>query len=132
MSKFAIFIALLSFDTSTLNLNVALASSWRSDLLAVAEPGEKASEFLQNVMNSMRVRSTGKARVPLPRISNLADLVGGFPRFCMNGTLYRFMGRHTQVGLPDSLYPAVVIGAPVEAQGRNTINGLKIGDSVTY
>ncbi|KAG0585410.1 hypothetical protein M758_2G009100 [Ceratodon purpureus] len=71
--------------------------SWRSDLLAVAEPGEKASEFLQNVISSMRLGSTGKTRVPLPQLSNLAELVAGFPRFSMGGTLYRFMGRHTQV-----------------------------------
>lgn len=69
--------------------------------MAVAEPGEKATEFLQNVINGMRLGSTGKARVPLPRISNLADLVAGFPRFSVSGTLYRFMGRHTQVSSPD-------------------------------
>lgn len=99
---------MLDFDIRSLNRNVPLPSSWRSDLLAVAEPGEKASEFLQNVISSMRLGSTGKARVPLPRISNLADLVAGFPRFSVSGTLYRFMGRHTQVGLPDPLIPGIV------------------------
>lgn len=49
----------------------------------------------------MRLGSTGKARVPLPRLSNLGELVAGFPRFSMGGTLYRFMGRHTQVSLTD-------------------------------
>ena len=77
--------------------------SWRSDLLAVAEPGEKASEFLQNVISSMRRGKSGKTRVPLPRLSNLADLVAGFPRFNIGGTLYRFMGRHTQVSLRDAI-----------------------------
>lgn len=75
--------------------------SWRSDLLAVAEPGDEASEFLQNVVSSMRLGSKGKSKVALPPLSNLADLVAGFPRFSMSGTLYRFMGRHTQVSLPD-------------------------------
>ncbi|XP_024394241.1 phospholipase A I isoform X2 [Physcomitrium patens] len=71
--------------------------SWRSDLLAVAEPGENATEFLQNVINSLRLGLAGKTRAQLPPISNLAGLVAGFPRFSVGGTLYSFMGRHTQV-----------------------------------
>lgn len=72
-------------------------SSWKSDILAVAEPGEIASEFLQNVIGSMRLGSFGRRPARLSHFSNLSDLVARFPRFIMGGTLYRFMGRHTQV-----------------------------------
>lgn len=72
-------------------------SSWRSDILAVAEPGEIASEFLQNVIGSMRLGTYGRRPARLSHFSNLSDLVARFPRFIMGGTLYRFMGRHTQV-----------------------------------
>lgn len=80
------------------NININFLCSWRSDLLAVAEPGENATEFLQNVINSLRLGLAGKTRAQLPPISNLAGLVAGFPRFSVGGTLYSFMGRHTQVG----------------------------------
>lgn len=67
--------------------------SWRSDIFAVAEPGELAETFLRQAGAGVRT-----LRKSPPK--SLTDLVKAAPRFLLGGTMHRFMGRHTQV-MPD-------------------------------
>lgn len=77
-----------------------LILSWQSDIFAVAEPGESAEAFLQNVITSMCLSSGDKIKKQhsvLRRMSTIATLVSKFPKFYIGRALYRFIGRQTQV-----------------------------------
>eukprot|EP00897_Mesotaenium_endlicherianum_P003568 jgi/Mesen1/3239/ME000187S02402 len=76
--------------------------SWRSDIMAVAEPGDMADAFVAQAAASVRNarRRAIRAGTPMPPVRSLSELVQSAPRFIMAGGLHRFLGRHTQV-LPD-------------------------------
>ncbi|EFJ31555.1 hypothetical protein SELMODRAFT_408233 [Selaginella moellendorffii] len=75
---------------------IGLVLSWRTDIFAVAEPGDMGVEFLQKVTTSIRqsfVKSHGSKNVQLPTYTKLEDLVSRHPRFVLDGALHCFMGR---------------------------------------
>lgn len=74
--------------------------SWKKDVFVVAEPGELADKFLQNVkfslMSTMRTHRRRDASV-LAGISTISGLVAGRPCFQIGGIVHRYIGRQTQV-----------------------------------
>ncbi|KZV37161.1 hypothetical protein F511_15081 [Dorcoceras hygrometricum] len=74
--------------------------SWQNDVFVVAEPGELADKFLQNVKYSMLSMMKGRRRKHASVITNLstvADLVSCRPYFHIGGVVHRYIGRQTQV-----------------------------------
>ena len=66
----------------------------------VAEPGELAEKFLQNVKYSLLSMMKGRKRNYTSVISNIttvADLVSCRPYFQIGGVVHRYIGRQTQV-----------------------------------
>lgn len=74
--------------------------SWQKDVFVVAEPGELADKFLQNVkfslLSLMRAHHRRDASI-VTGISNIADLVARRPCFQIGGVVHRYIGRQTQV-----------------------------------
>ena len=74
--------------------------SWKKDVFVVAEPGELADKFLQNVKFSllpvMRAHHWKGASI-VTGISTIADLVARRPCFQIGGVVHRYIGRQTQV-----------------------------------
>ncbi|KAI5081182.1 hypothetical protein GOP47_0004365 [Adiantum capillus-veneris] len=79
--------------------SAGLILGWQSEVFAVAEPGVSADAFLQNVIGFMRLFSGSRPKKQLitPKITTVANLVAEFPKFFIGRTLYRFIGRQTQV-----------------------------------
>ncbi|KAL3627536.1 Phospholipase A I [Castilleja foliolosa] len=74
--------------------------SWQNDVFVVAEPGELAEKFLQNVKYSLLSMLKGRRRKYASVISNIstvADLVSCRPYFQIGGVVHRYIGRQTQV-----------------------------------
>lgn len=66
----------------------------------VAEPGELAEKFLQNVKYSLLSMMKGRKRnytSVITNISTVADLVSCRPYFQIGGVVHRYIGRQTQV-----------------------------------
>ncbi|GAV81873.1 Arm domain-containing protein/Patatin domain-containing protein/LRR_8 domain-containing protein [Cephalotus follicularis] len=82
------------------NDTVGSILSWQNDVFVVAEPGELADKFLQNVklslLSVMRSRCR-KAAAFLANISTIADLVKCKPYFQVGNIVHRYIGRQTQV-----------------------------------
>ncbi|XP_047954768.1 phospholipase A I-like [Salvia hispanica] len=73
---------------------------WQNDVFVVAEPGELAEKFLQNVKYSLLSMMKGRKRNYTSVISNIttvADLVSCRPYFQIGGVVHRYIGRQTQV-----------------------------------
>ncbi|MCO5598027.1 hypothetical protein L7F22_052116 [Adiantum nelumboides] len=79
--------------------SAGLILGWQSEAFAVAEPGVSADAFLQNVIAYMRLFSGSKHKKQLVarKITTVANLVAEFPKFFIGRTLYRFIGRQTQI-----------------------------------
>nr|GEX43802.1 phospholipase A I-like [Tanacetum cinerariifolium] len=78
--------------------------SWQNDIFVVAEPGELAEKFLQNVKYSFQSMLRGRRRRYMSDISNIstvADLVASKPCFQIGAVVHLFMGRQTQVNDDD-------------------------------
>lgn len=76
--------------------------SWQNDVFVVAEPGELAEKFLQNVKYSLLSMLKGRRRNYTSAISNIStvsDLVACRPYFQIGGVVHRYIGRQTQVCL---------------------------------
>ncbi|XP_054777187.1 phospholipase A I-like isoform X1 [Prosopis cineraria] len=77
-----------------------LIMSWHNDVFVVAEPGELAEKFLQNVkfslLSTMRSHRRKGASL-LANISTVADLVAFKPYFQIGGIVHRYLGRQTIV-----------------------------------
>ncbi|GER52967.1 Ca2+-independent phospholipase A2 [Striga asiatica] len=74
--------------------------SWHNDVFVVAEPGELAEKFLQNVKYSLLSMMKGRRRKyasVITNISTIADLVSCRPYFQIGGVVHRYIGRQTQV-----------------------------------
>ncbi|KAL0407272.1 UNVERIFIED_CONTAM: Phospholipase A I [Sesamum latifolium] len=74
--------------------------SWQNDVFVVAEPGELAEKFLQNVKYSLLSMMKGRRRKYasiITNISTVADLVSCRPSFQIGGVVHRYIGRQTQV-----------------------------------
>ncbi|XP_071714159.1 phospholipase A I [Rutidosis leptorrhynchoides] len=74
--------------------------SWQNDVFVVAEPGELADKFLQNVKYSLLSMLKGRRRKYMSAISNISsvsDLVSCRPYFQIGGVVHRYIGRQTQV-----------------------------------
>ncbi|KAL3820686.1 hypothetical protein ACJIZ3_006591 [Penstemon smallii] len=74
--------------------------SWQNDVFVVAEPGELADKFLQNVKYSLLSMMKGRRRKyvsALTNISTVADLVSFKPYFQIGGVVHKYIGRQTQV-----------------------------------
>ncbi|KAK4439318.1 Phospholipase A I [Sesamum alatum] len=74
--------------------------SWQNDVFVVAEPGELAEKFLQNVKYSLLSMMKGRRRKNasvITNISTVADLVSRRPYFQIGGVVHRYIGRQTQV-----------------------------------
>ncbi|KAI3456431.1 hypothetical protein Pfo_013094 [Paulownia fortunei] len=74
--------------------------SWQNDVFVVAEPGELAEKFLQNVKYSLLSMMKGRRRKyasVITNISTVADLVSCRPYFQIGGVVHRYIGRQTQV-----------------------------------
>ncbi|PIN21146.1 Intracellular membrane-bound Ca2+-independent phospholipase A2 [Handroanthus impetiginosus] len=74
--------------------------SWQNDVFVVAEPGELAEKFLQNVKYSLLSMMKGSRRKYaslITNISTVADLVSCRPYFQIGGVVHRYIGRQTQV-----------------------------------
>ncbi|XP_011086182.1 phospholipase A I-like [Sesamum indicum] len=74
--------------------------SWQNDVFVVAEPGELAEKFLQNVKYSLLSMMKGRRRKYasiITNISTVADLVSCRPNFQIGGVVHRYIGRQTQV-----------------------------------
>ncbi|KAG8385717.1 hypothetical protein BUALT_Bualt03G0074200 [Buddleja alternifolia] len=74
--------------------------SWQNDVYVVAEPGELAEKFLQNVKYSLLSMLKGRRRKytsVITHISTVADLVSCKPYFQIGGVVHRYIGRQTQV-----------------------------------
>ncbi|KAK4398970.1 Phospholipase A I [Sesamum angolense] len=74
--------------------------SWQNDVFVVAEPGELAEKFLQNVKYSLLSLMKGRRRKNasvITNISTVADLVSRRPYFQIGGVVHRYIGRQTQV-----------------------------------
>ncbi|KAK8470847.1 hypothetical protein PHAVU_003G077100 [Phaseolus vulgaris] len=77
-----------------------LIVSWHNDVFVVAEPGELAEKFLQNVKFSLlsTMRSNRrKGATLLANISTISDLVAFKPYFQIGGIVHRYLGRQTLV-----------------------------------
>ncbi|KAL8461383.1 hypothetical protein ACS0TY_032744 [Phlomoides rotata] len=73
---------------------------WQNDVFVVAEPGELAEKFLQNVKYSLLSMMKGRRRnyrSVITNISTVADLVSCRPYFQIGGVVHRYIGRQTQV-----------------------------------
>ncbi|KAH6831397.1 phospholipase A I-like protein [Perilla frutescens var. hirtella] len=73
---------------------------WQNDVFVVAEPGELAEKFLQNVKYSLLSMMKGRKRnytSVISNISTVADLVSCRPYFQIGGVVHRYIGRQTQV-----------------------------------
>ncbi|XP_027922145.1 phospholipase A I isoform X2 [Vigna unguiculata] len=74
--------------------------SWHNDVFVVAEPGELAEKFLQNVkfslLSTMRSHRRKGANL-LANISTISDLVAFKPYFQIGGIVHRYLGRQTLV-----------------------------------
>nr|XP_027192226.1 phospholipase A I isoform X1 [Cicer arietinum] len=77
-----------------------LIVSWHNDVFVVAEPGELAEKFLQNVkfslLSTMRSHRRKGASL-LASISTISDLVAFKPYFQIGGIVHRYLGRQTLV-----------------------------------
>ncbi|KAI3680555.1 hypothetical protein L6452_35328 [Arctium lappa] len=74
--------------------------SWQNDVFVVAEPGELAEKFLQNVKYSLLSMLRGRRRrytSIISNISSVAELVACRPYFQIGGVVHRYIGRQTQV-----------------------------------
>lgn len=74
--------------------------SWQNDVFVVAEPGELAEKFLQNVKYSLLSMLKGRRRKytsAISSISSISDLVACRPYFQIGGVVHRYIGRQTQV-----------------------------------
>ncbi|XP_073048092.1 LOW QUALITY PROTEIN: phospholipase A I-like [Primulina eburnea] len=74
--------------------------SWQNDVFVVAEPGELADKFLQNVKYTMLSMMKGRRRkqaLVITNLSTVADLVSCRPYFHIGGVVHRYIGRQTQV-----------------------------------
>ncbi|PWA96759.1 phospholipase,galactolipase [Artemisia annua] len=74
--------------------------SWQNDVFVVAEPGELAEKFLQNVKYSLLSMLKGRRRKYMSAISNISsisELVACRPYFQIGGVVHRYIGRQTQV-----------------------------------
>ncbi|KAL6546732.1 Phospholipase A I [Orobanche minor] len=74
--------------------------SWQNDVFVVAEPGELAEKFLQNVKYSLLSMMKGRRRKYASVITNIAtvaNLVSCRPYFQIGGVVHRYIGRQTQV-----------------------------------
>lgn len=76
--------------------------SWQNDVFVVAEPGELAEKFLQNVkfslLSTMRSHRRKGASL-LASISCISELVAYKPYFHIGGIVHRYLGRQTLVYL---------------------------------
>nr|DAD20537.1 TPA_asm: hypothetical protein HUJ06_022000 [Nelumbo nucifera] len=82
------------------NDSVGLIMSWQNDVFVVAEPGELADRFLQNVKFSLSSIIRGRSRrdaSALANVSTIADLVAFRPYFQVGCVVHRYIGRQTQV-----------------------------------
>ncbi|MFS7905139.1 hypothetical protein Hanom_Chr01g00044251 [Helianthus anomalus] len=73
--------------------------SWQNDVFVVAEPGELADKFLQDVKCSFQSMLKGRRRRHMSHISNIstvADLVACRPCFQIGVVVHRYIGRQTQ------------------------------------
>ncbi|KAL0398741.1 UNVERIFIED_CONTAM: Phospholipase A I [Sesamum radiatum] len=90
-----------SFPSSPSFTALILApSGWQNDVFVVAEPGELAEKFLQNVKYSLLSLMKGRRRKNasvITNISTVADLVSCRPYFQIGGVVHRYIGRQTQV-----------------------------------
>ncbi|KAM0012207.1 putative phospholipase A(1) [Helianthus debilis subsp. tardiflorus] len=78
--------------------------SWQNDVFVVAEPGELADKFLQDVKCSFQSMLKGRRRRHMSHISNIstvADLVACRPCFQIGVVVHRYIGRQTQVNEDD-------------------------------
>ncbi|KAI3510282.1 hypothetical protein L1887_17152 [Cichorium endivia] len=74
--------------------------SWKNDVFVVAEPGELADKFLQNIKYSFQSMLKGRRRRYMSDISNIssvADLVACRPYFQIGVVVHQYIGRQTQV-----------------------------------
>ncbi|CAH1448316.1 unnamed protein product [Lactuca virosa] len=74
--------------------------SWQNDVFVVAEPGELAEKFLQNVKYNLLSMLKGRRRKytsVISNISTISDLVACRPYFQIGGVVHRYIGRQTQV-----------------------------------
>ncbi|XP_051125036.1 phospholipase A I isoform X2 [Andrographis paniculata] len=74
--------------------------SWQNDVFVVAEPGELADKFLQNVKYSLLSMMKGRRRKHasvITNISTISELVSCRPYFQIGGVVHRYIGRQTQV-----------------------------------
>ncbi|KAL8259333.1 hypothetical protein R6Q59_027286 [Mikania micrantha] len=71
--------------------------SWENDVFVVAEPGELADKFLQNVKCNFQSMMKGRRKRHISNISTVADLVASSPCFQIGVVLHRYIGRQTQV-----------------------------------
>ncbi|KAJ0843583.1 putative phospholipase A(1) [Helianthus annuus] len=74
--------------------------SWQNDVFVVAEPGELADKFLQNVKYSLLSMLKGRRRKytsAITNISSVSELVACRPYFQIGGVVHRYIGRQTQV-----------------------------------
>ncbi|KAK9056382.1 hypothetical protein SSX86_027472 [Deinandra increscens subsp. villosa] len=74
--------------------------SWQNDVFVVAEPGELAEKFIQNVKYSLLSMLKGRRRKytsAITSISSVSDLVACRPYFQIGGVVHRYIGRQTQV-----------------------------------
>nr|XP_043620589.1 phospholipase A I [Erigeron canadensis] len=74
--------------------------SWQNDVFVVAEPGDLAEKFLQNVKYSLLSMLKGRRRKYMSAISNIStvsELVACRPYFQIGGVVHRYIGRQTQV-----------------------------------
>ncbi|KAH1116229.1 hypothetical protein GLYMA_17G015200v4 [Glycine max] len=82
------------------NNSDGLIVSWHNDVFVVAEPGELAEKFLQNVkfslLSTMRSHRRKGASL-LANISTISDLVAFKPYFQIGGIVHRYLGRQTLV-----------------------------------
>ncbi|GKA83151.1 phospholipase A I-like protein [Tanacetum coccineum] len=71
-----------------------------NDIFVVAEPGELAEKFLQNIKYNFQSMLRGRRRRYMSDISHInivADLVASKPCFHIEAVVHRFMGRQTQI-----------------------------------
>ncbi|GKV16049.1 hypothetical protein SLEP1_g26757 [Rubroshorea leprosula] len=82
------------------NDTVGSILSWQNDVFVVAEPGELAVKFLQNVKISMSSVTMSRSRrntLNFANVSSIADLVRFRPYFQLGNVIHRYIGRQTQV-----------------------------------
>ncbi|KAK7264498.1 hypothetical protein RJT34_32107 [Clitoria ternatea] len=82
------------------NNSDGLIVSWQNDVFVVAEPGDLAEKFLQNVkvslLSTMRSHRRKGASL-LAKISTISDLVAFKSYFHIGGIVHRYLGRQTLV-----------------------------------